>query len=108
VADGDRAADAPREGHGLGRPDADERDEREHVEGAEARVDTPMATHVDDLHDARREGERRRPDGVRGAEDREDRALVVGVRVDVRERRARDPPRWPRRMPRARRDRAPR
>ena len=72
MADGDRAADAPREGHGLGRPDADERDEREHVEGADARMDPAVLAHVDQGDDPRGQGERGALDGLGRAQERDD------------------------------------
>ena len=65
--------------------DAVQRDERQHVEGADPRMAAAMVAKVDRGQHVGGERERGRPHDVRPAEKREDRSVVIGIRVDVRE-----------------------
>ena len=67
-----------------------QRDERHDVERADAPVHAAMRAHVDRREHGRGEGERRGLDGVGRAEEREHRAVMVGIGVDVGEPHARD------------------
>ena len=84
----DSVSDLVREVHGLGHGRAGERDERDDVEHAQARMDTGVLTEIDAPDGDAGERERRRLDRRRVADEREDRAMMIGVAMDVEEPRA--------------------
>ncbi len=65
-----------------------ERDERDDVGDADARVDTRVLAQVDQLDRSGDPGEQRLDDRLVVRREREHRAVVIGVRVDVQERDA--------------------
>src|SRR4030065_313496 len=79
----------PRDRHGLRHGHPPERHEGQHVQRPDARVDAAMGAHVQSQGDGRREAERRALDAPGGAEEGEDRSVVVRIHVDVHEPAAR-------------------
>jgi len=85
-------ADAPRDGDGVVHREIAQWDEGQHVQRPQARVDAAVLPHVHAREHRVGERQRRLLDGLRGAEEGEDRAVVVGVGVDIGERHAGNAP----------------
>ena len=86
----ERFTDRARMRHRIGHAEMPQRHERHDVERADAPVHASVRAHVDGREDGLGQRERRRLDGAGRAHEREHRAVMVGIGVDVGQPHARD------------------
>ena len=80
---GDAPPEPARELNALGQGDALQRDERNHIHGADARVGSAVMSHVDQLGGALRAGQRRLQRRLGRRDKGEHRAVVIGIAVRI-------------------------